>query len=68
MLSISSSERLPGTMVTGMRMRLTNLPVSAETSGPGPLGLVEAPRIRIEIVGSSPIRFKSSSRRLPSRR
>ena len=35
-------------MVTGIRSRLTNLPVSAETSGPGPLGFIEAPNTTLQ--------------------
>lgn len=67
MLSTSSSERLPGTMVTGTRSLPTNLLVSAETSGPGPRAPVAAPSTSIEIVGSSSISFSNSSRRAPSR-
>ena len=54
-------------MVTGMRSRPTSLPVNSVTSGPGPLGPVAAARTRIEMLGSSSISFKSSSRREPSR-
>lgn len=67
MLSTSSSDRLPGTIVTGTRSLPTNLLVSAETSGPGPRGPVAAPSTRMEMVGSSSISFSSSSRRAPSR-
>jgi len=67
MLSTSSSDRLPGTMVTGTRSLPTNLLVSAETSGPGPRAPVAAPSTSIEMVGSSSISFSSSSRRAPSR-
>jgi len=67
MLSTSSSDRLPGTIVTGTRSLPTNLLVSAHTSGPGPRGPVAAPSTRMEMVGSSSISFSSSSRRAPSR-
>jgi hypothetical protein len=67
MLSTSSSERLPGTIVTGTRNFPTNLLVSADTSGPGPRAPVAAPSTRIEMVGSSSIRASNSSRRAPSR-
>src|SRR6185312_16037371 len=67
MLSTSSSDRWPGTIVTGTRSLPTNLLVSADTSGPGPRGPVAAPSTRMEIVGSSSISFSSSSRRAPSR-
>jgi len=67
MLSTSSSDRLPGTIVTGTRSLPTNLLVSADTSGPGPRGPVAAPSTRMEMVGSSSISFSNSSRRSPSR-
>ena len=67
MLSTSSSDRLPGTIVTGTRSLPTNLLVSADTSGPGPRGPAAAPSTRMEMVGSSSISFSSSSRRSPSR-
>jgi hypothetical protein len=54
MLSTSSSDRWPGTIVTGTRSLPTNL-------------LVAAPSTRMETVGSSSISFSSSSRRAPSR-
>ena len=62
----ASTAMLPGTIVTGTRSLPTNLPVRAETRGPGPLGPVEAPSTRIEIDGSSAMSFRSSSRRWPS--
>src|SRR5262249_12678769 len=68
MLSTSSGDRLPGTIVTGTRSLPTNLLVSADTSGPGPRGPVAAPSTRMEMVGSSSINFSSSSRRAPSLR
>src|SRR5262249_11519656 len=67
-LSTSSSDRLPGTIVTGTRSLPTNLLVRADTSGPGPRGPVAAPSTRMEMVGSSSISFSSSSRRAPSLR
>lgn len=36
MASMSSSERLPGTIVTGIRSLPIIFPVNEETSGPGP--------------------------------
>jgi hypothetical protein len=66
-LSTSSSDRFPGTIVTGTRSLPTNLLVRAETNGPGPRGPVAAPSTRMEMVGSSSISFSSSSRRSPSR-
>src|SRR5690625_2224754 len=68
MASMSSSDRLPGTMVTAMRSFPTIFPVREETSGPGPPGPVLAPSIRIEMEGSSAIRRMSSSLCLPLRR
>src|SRR3546814_8508884 len=43
--SSSSSDRLPGTITSGTRSRPICLPVSEETSGPGPCGPTSAPRI-----------------------
>ena len=66
--AISSKVKFPGTMVMGIGKLPALAPAASdETSGPGPDGSVEAPRMRMPKSRSSSISFTISSAFCPSR-